>query len=133
MKKTNDAGRKRLTTKTPEAAPALHERRRAVVFPAAGGWAARAVDGKAHSAFNLEALEAADMASVPEQTMQDFAEAVAEAVAGMLLEIGPTLARLAQADTIHTSENPETVFRRAIMEGDIARGLLPERTRRSEG
>lgn len=50
--------------------------------------------------------------------------AIAEAVAGKLLEIGPTLARLAAADTVHSVERPETILRRAIDEGDSARALL---------
>ena len=41
-----------------------------------------------------------------------------------LLDIGPKLARLAAADTIHTVEKPETVLHRAIDEGASARALL---------
>ena len=63
-------------------------------------------------------------APVQEQTAQDFAEAVAEAVARKLLEIGPALARIAQADTVHSVQQPETVFTHAIAEGEIARRLL---------
>ena len=50
--------------------------------------------------------------------------AIAEAVAEKLVEIGPKLARLAAADTIHSVEQPETVFRRAIEEGSSASALL---------
>ena len=50
--------------------------------------------------------------------------AIAEAVAEKLLDIGPKLARLAAADTIHTVEKPETVLHRAIDEGASARALL---------
>lgn len=50
--------------------------------------------------------------------------AIAEAIAEKLLEIGPKLARLAAADTIHSVERPETLFRRAIEEGASASALL---------
>lgn len=50
--------------------------------------------------------------------------AIAEAVAEKLVEIGPKLARLAAADTIHSIERPETLFRRAIEEGARASALL---------
>ena len=50
--------------------------------------------------------------------------AIAEAVAEKLLDIGPKLARLGAADTIHSVERPETVFRRAINEGASASELL---------
>ena len=50
--------------------------------------------------------------------------AIAEAVAEKLVEIGPKLARLAAADTIHSLERPETLFRRAIEEGASASALL---------
>ena len=50
--------------------------------------------------------------------------AIAEAVAEKLVEIGPKLARLAAADTIHSVEQPETLFRRAIEEGASASTLL---------
>lgn len=50
--------------------------------------------------------------------------AIAEAIAEKLLDIGPKLARLAAADTIHTIENPNTVLKRAIDEGVSARTLL---------
>lgn len=70
------------------------------------------------------AAKTPEAAPIPAQTMQDFAEAVAEAVARKLLEIGPTLARIAQADTVHSVQQPETVFTHAIAEGEIARRLL---------
>lgn len=50
--------------------------------------------------------------------------AIAEAVADKLVEVGPKLARLAAADTIHTVEKPETVLRRAIDEGDVASEMM---------
>lgn len=52
------------------------------------------------------------------------ARAIADAVAEKLLDIGPKLARLAAADTIHSVERPETLFRRAIEEGASASALL---------
>jgi hypothetical protein len=50
--------------------------------------------------------------------------AIAEAVADKLVEVGPKLARLAAADTVHTVEKPETVLRRAIDEGEIASVMM---------
>lgn len=41
-----------------------------------------------------------------------------------LAEFGPILARIAAADTIHTTERPETVLKRAVDEGRIARRLM---------
>ena len=79
------------------------------------------------------AAETPEAAQVSAQTMKDFAEAIAEAVARKLLEIGPALARIAQADTVHTAQQPATVFDRAIAEGDIARRLLDGRMNRAEG
>ena len=81
----------------------------------------------------LSAAKTSEAAPIPAQTMQDFAEAIAEAVAKKLLEIGPALARIAQADTVHSAQQPETVFNHAIAEGDIARRLLARRTDRVEG
>ena len=57
-------------------------------------------------------------------SVRAIAEAVAEAVAEKLVEIGPKLARLAAADTIHSIERPETLFRRAIEEGASVSALL---------
>ena len=77
--------------------PSLHERRRAVVFPAAGGWAARAVDVKAHSflrgmvggsSFNLEALEAADATSAVFIVEGQFDALSIEEVGGHALALG---------------------------------------------
>lgn len=50
--------------------------------------------------------------------------AIAEAVADKLVEVGPKLARLAAADTVHSIEKPETVLRRAIAEGASASEML---------
>ena len=43
-----------------------------------------------------------------------------------LLEVGPILARLAAADTIHTVERPPRVFGRALEEAQAARAVLAE-------
>lgn len=51
-------------------------------------------------------------------------ELVREEVRAALLELGPILARLAAADTKHTSEQPETVFRHSINEGLLARDMM---------
>ena len=50
--------------------------------------------------------------------------AIADAVSEKLMDIGPKLARLAAADTIHSVERPKTVLSRAIAEGVSARALL---------
>ncbi len=54
----------------------------------------------------------------------DIRVLVREEVREALLELGPILARLAAADTRHTSERPETVFRYAINEGLLARDMV---------
>jgi hypothetical protein len=46
-----------------------------------------------------------------------------------LAEFGPILARIAAADTIHTTERPETVLKRAVDEGHIARRLMDGKTK----
>ena len=77
--------------------PSLHERRHAVVFPAAGGWAARAIDIKAHSfmrgmvggsSFNFEALEAADATSAVFIVEGQFDALSIEEVGGHALALG---------------------------------------------
>lgn len=80
-----------------------------------------------------QSIKPTEATAFPAQIIRDFAEAVAEAFGRKLLEIGPTLARLAQADTLHSTEQPQTVFRRAIAEGDAVRGLLAEKAARTEG
>jgi hypothetical protein len=54
------------------------------------------------------------------------AEMIAEAVEARLMRLMPVFARLTAADTIHTTERPETVMRRAISEGLAAAGLIQE-------
>jgi len=41
-----------------------------------------------------------------------------------LLECGPIIARIAAADTIHTTERPASVFGRALLEAQTATGIL---------
>ena len=55
-------------------------------------------------------------------TREDIRAAVRDA----LLEVGPILARLAAADTIHTVEQPPRVFRTALDEAQTARAVLAE-------
>lgn len=55
-------------------------------------------------------------------TREDIRAAVRDA----LIEVGPILARLAAADTIHTVERPHKVFGRALDEAQAARAVLAE-------
>jgi hypothetical protein len=55
-------------------------------------------------------------------TREDIRAAVRDA----LIEVGPILARLAAADTIHTVEQPPRVFRTALDEAQTARAVLAE-------
>ena len=66
---------------------------------------------KAHSPATRAqgALDAVDAAKI--------ASEVADALWARLERFLPICARLAAADTLHTSEKPQTVFKRAITEG----------------
>lgn len=44
----------------------------------------------------------------------------------VLLEVGPIIARMAAADTIHTVERPATIFGRALQEAQTAAGVIDE-------
>lgn len=55
-------------------------------------------------------------------TREDIRAAVRDA----LLEVGPILARLAAADTIHTVERAPRVFGRALVEAQTAQAVLAE-------
>lgn len=44
----------------------------------------------------------------------------------VLMDVGPILARIGAADTIHTVERPPRVFGRALVEAQIARAVLAE-------
>lgn len=48
------------------------------------------------------------------------------AIRDVLLEVGPILARLAAADTVHTCERPPSVFGRALVEAQTAAAILTE-------
>ena len=61
----------------------------------------------------LDAIDAAKIASE-----------VADALWARLERFLPICARLAAADTLHTSEKPQTVFKRAITEGLAAAELI---------
>lgn len=52
--------------------------------------------------------------------------AIVEGVRAALLEIGPMLARLAAADTVHSVDRPAVVMGRHIIEGQTAQALLNE-------
>jgi hypothetical protein len=54
----------------------------------------------------------------------DLRKIVRAEIRAALADFGPILARLAAADTVHTTELPETVFRHAVDEGLIARRLM---------
>ena len=58
--------------------------------------------------------------------LDDLAAKVADALWARLERFLPICARLAAADTLHTSEKPETVLRHAIKEGEIARRMIME-------
>ena len=51
-------------------------------------------------------------------------EALADAIYERLRKHGALLARLAAADTIRTTERPETVFRRTLAEAKIAQAVI---------
>lgn len=44
----------------------------------------------------------------------------------VLLELGPILARIAAADTVHTVERPPRVFSRAMQEAQTAAAIIQE-------
>ena len=52
--------------------------------------------------------------------------AIVEGIRAALIDIGPTLARIAASDTLHSLEKPATILRRAIDEGNLARALFDE-------
>lgn len=56
----------------------------------------------------------------------DLRKIVRAEIRAALAEFGPILARLAAADTIHTTEFPETVLRRAVDEGWLARRIMDD-------
>ena len=58
------------------------------------------------------------------ETMDALAEAVAAAITKRLADLLPICARLAAADTLHTSQKPQTVLQDAITEGLMAVDML---------
>ena len=58
----------------------------------------------------------------------ELRRAIRAEVRAALAEFGPILARLAAADTIHTTERAETVLERAVKEGQLARRLMDGKT-----
>jgi hypothetical protein len=58
----------------------------------------------------------------------ELRQAIRAEVRAALVEFGPILARLAAADTIHTTERAETVLERAVKEGRLARRLMDGKT-----
>lgn len=59
-----------------------------------------------------------------EQTVDEITTKVANAIRDELRLFLPIYARLAAADTVHSTERPETVFKRAIDEGILAYNIL---------
>jgi hypothetical protein len=58
----------------------------------------------------------------------ELRQAIRAEIRAALAEFGPILARIAAADTIHTTERPETVLKRAVDEGRLARRLMDGKT-----
>lgn len=54
----------------------------------------------------------------------DFQQVVRAEIRAALADLGPVLARIAAADTIHTTERPETVLDRAVKEGRLAAEIM---------
>ena len=81
---------------------------------------------KAHSPATRAqgALDAVDAAKI--------ASEVADALWARLERFLPICARLAAADTLHTSEKPQTVFKRAIAEGLAAADLIGKEMRHAD-
>ena len=59
-----------------------------------------------------------------EQIVDEITVKVANAIRDELRVLLPICARLAAADTVHSTERPETVFKRAIDEGILAYNIL---------
>lgn len=54
----------------------------------------------------------------------DLRQVVRAEIRAALVEFGPILARLAAADTVRTTERPETVLERAVAEGRLAAEIM---------
>lgn len=69
--------------------------------------------------------KAAETKAAP-STANELAATIAQTILAELKRLLPIYARLAAADTIHTTQRPETVMRQAIAEGVIAAKLIAE-------
>ena len=58
--------------------------------------------------------------------LEELSTAVAVKLLDGLKTLLPIIARLAAADTLHTTERPETVLDRAIKEGKLAASILKD-------
>lgn len=63
----------------------------------------------------------AQIVNLSDDTIEAIADAIAERIAQKALPYLLLHARLCAADTVRTSERPDTVFRHAIKEAEIAR------------
>ena len=80
----------------------------------------RQAQGTAHKASSRQEREDAQGVVIARSSI----EALADAIFERLRKHGPLLARLAAADTIRTTEKPDTVFRRALSEAQLARAVI---------
>lgn len=60
------------------------------------------------------------------ETIDAILRGVSRELRRVLVDVGPILARLAAADTIHTVERPPRVFGGALVEAQTARAVLAE-------
>ena len=58
------------------------------------------------------------------ETIAELTKSFSGVLRQVLQEVGPIVARVAAADTVHTVERPATVFARAIAEGRDVAALL---------
>jgi len=85
----------------------------------------RQAQGIAHKASNSRQERAEAQGVVIAQSSIDaLADAISARLIDVLTKLGPQLARLAAVDTIRTTEKPETVLSRAIVEGKAAAVLI---------
>lgn len=66
----------------------------------------------------------AQVVSLSAETVEAIADAVAEKFARAAMPLIVLHSRLCAADTVRTSERPDTVFRHAIKEAEIARSEI---------
>ncbi|MBO7685782.1 MAG: hypothetical protein J6V72_05330 [Kiritimatiellae bacterium] len=60
------------------------------------------------------------------ETINALADAFSRELRHVLLEVGPILARLTAADTLHTCERTATVLGRALVEAQTAAAVMAE-------